>query len=185
MPFDNDKKTFLAKADKSKKGSIDDKVKPLIAIINNHPQLYTTSSCSGRVYLWRGSGRKNETEWLKVSHDLITEDFLHTTESGFIWLRVEPFIMHICCADLDTAVTLLEQSHRIYKKSCILSISNKIIVEVRGSEVVEMPLYRDGKLLFSNDLQELVLLINTKLERIFRDLQRFEELIRNCNTKSN
>ena len=179
MPFANDKKTFLAKADKSKKGEIDEKVKPLLSIINQNPTLYTTSSCSGRVYLWRGSGKKNETEWLKVSHDLITEEFFQIQEAGFLWLRVEPFIMHICCADLETAAALLEAVRTIYKKSCLLSISHKIIVEVRGSEVIEMPLYDEGKFLWNGDFQTLTELVNQKLNKIFTGLERFHRL---CNS---
>ena len=178
MPFQNDKKIFLAKADKSKKGKIDEKVKPLLQLMNDNLKFYTTSSCSGRAYLWRGSGKKNETEWLKVSHDLITEEFFSLQEPGFIWLRVEPFIMHVCCEDLATAATLLELVHTIYKKSCILSISHKIIVEIRGSEMIEMPLYGNGKLLFNGEMFFLKDLVNNKLEKIFTSLKRFEELLK-------
>ena len=74
MTFENDKKTFLMKVDKSKKGEIDDRVISLMKTINALPDFYTTSSCSGRVYLWQGTGKKNETEWIKVSHDLIDDD---------------------------------------------------------------------------------------------------------------
>lgn len=98
MTFDNDKKTFLSKIDKSKKGEIDEKIREIIDIINHHPHYYTTSSCSGRVYLWQGSGKKNETEWLKVNHGDIDDNFLKIeSQKGLIWLRVEPLILHICC----------------------------------------------------------------------------------------
>lgn len=182
MTFANDKKTFLAKADKSKKGDMDEKVISLVTAINSLDKYYTTSSCSGRTYLWRGSGKKNETEWLNVSHDYITPKLMVIDQNknlDLIWLRVEPFIMHICCVDLEAAAELLEQARIIYKKSSIISIAHKIIVEIRGSEVIEMPLYNDGKLLWDEQLELLVELVNTKLGRIFNDLQRFEVLISN------
>src|SRR3989338_7510974 len=104
MSFENEKKNFLTKLDKSKKGSVDDKIRPLLEIINAHPCYYTTSSCSGRVYLWRGSGKKNETEWIKMSHNPITEDFLTPPPSkGVVWLRLEPVIIHVCAKDLESA----------------------------------------------------------------------------------
>lgn len=179
--FPNDKKTFLAKLDKSKKGDIDGRIIPLLKTINALSNYYTTSSCSGRVYLWRGSGKKNETEWLKVSHGLIKEDFLTLNgvknSSGLIWLRLEDMILHVCCKDLDNANKLLVQCRRIYKKSCILSASNKIIVEIRGSEFMEMPLFFNGKLLFNGEMKWLVGLINSRLKRVWEKIEELEKSI--------
>lgn len=177
MTFDNEKKTYLAKADKSKKGEIDEKIIPLLDLINAHPDYYTTSSCSGRVYLWRGSGKKNETEWLKVSHDLIKDHFLQINESRLVWLRLEGMIMHVACRDLNAANHLLEEVRHLYKKSCILSASNKIIVEIRGSEFIEMPLYEDGTLLFSGDANWLIELINQKMGKMWEGMERLGELL--------
>lgn len=178
MIFANEKKTFLLKLDKSKKGSIDAKVIPLIETINQKENYYTTSSCSGRVYLWQGTGKKNETEWVRVSHDLIDQSFFNLgKEKGTIWLRLEPFILHLACRDLSSASQLLEKARRFYKKSCILSASNKIILEIRGSEFVEMPLYVDGKLVFSGDLDWLKELINSKLKKIWLGMSNFQETI--------
>ncbi|MBI2662166.1 hypothetical protein HYX11_01775 [Candidatus Woesearchaeota archaeon] len=177
--FANDKKTFLAKLDKSKKGGLDEKIIPLINIINQKPNYYTTSSCSGRVYLWTGTGKKNETNWLKVSHDLINENFLtYPNSSSLIWLRFEPFIMHICCTDLETANNLLEQARNMYKKSCLLSISNKIIIEIRGSEFIEMPLYENNILLLNKDLTWLKELLNKKMLQMWQTTAKFQEIVK-------
>lgn len=175
MTFSNDKKTFLEKIDKSKKGGIDVKVARLIEIINKKENYYTTSSCSGRAYLWTGTGRKNETQWLKISHDLIDENFfiLETTEK-MVWLRVEPLILHVACQDLVAANILLEIAKKIYKKSCILSASNKVMVEIRGSEFLEMPLYDGNKLLFCGDLLWLSKVVNEVLTKIWKKMGKFE-----------
>lgn len=209
MTFDNEKKTYLAKTDKSKKGEIDEKIIPLLDLINAHPDYYTTSSCSGRVYLWRGSGKKNETEWLKVSHDLIDEHFLDKNlldksglskksqsphflgdEKDVVWLRLEGMILHVACRDLMAANKLIDKVRVVYKKSCILSASNKIIVEIRGSEFLEMPLYEvDGeddengqyndniKLLFSGEMGWLVELINQKMEKMGGGIEKCQKLM--------
>ncbi|MDP3698670.1 MAG: tRNA wybutosine-synthesizing 3 family protein [Nanoarchaeota archaeon] len=178
MNFPNNKKTFLAKSDKSKKGSIDEKVVSLLETINNLPDYYSTSSCSGRVYLWKGTGKKSETQWLKVSHDLIGNDFFDSDEkNAVVWLRLEGMIMHIACKDLGAANALLEKARKFYKKSCILTASSKIIVEIRGSEFMEMPLYKEGKLLFSGDLLWLKEVINQKLEKMWKDAEKFRKSI--------
>ncbi len=174
MPFANDKKTFLSKLDKSKKGSVDEKAIPLITLINSKENYYTTSSCSGRVYFWQGSGKKNETEWLKVSHDLITEDFLEPPlVKGLVFLRLEAFIIHVCCKDLASAQDLLLCARRFYKKSCLLSISNKIIVEIWGSDLLEMPYSEDEKLLFCGSRIWLLEYINKKLEKNWEIMKKF------------
>jgi len=178
MNFPNNKKTYLAKSDKSKKGDIDIKIIPLLETINALPDYYTTSSCSGRVYLWKGTGKKSETQWLKVSHDLIEEDFFELIDDkGLVWLRLEAVILHIACKDLKAAHTLLEKARKFYKKSCILSASSKIIVEIRGSEFMEMPLYRDGELLFSGDFSWLKEIINQKLEKMWKDMEKFKKTV--------
>ncbi len=184
--FINHKKTFLEKLDKSKKGEIDEKIIPLLNLINQKKDYFTTSSCSGRVYLWKGTGKKNEIQWLRVSHDLITPDFLKITKtapipnlnpSGLIWLRVEPLILHIACKDLESANKFLAVLRRVYKKSCLLSVSSKIIVEIRGSEFLEMPLYQDGELLFNNKI-DLSQLVNHKLAIIFKSLEKLSLLLK-------
>lgn len=185
MPFANNKKTFLAKLDKSKKGEVDQKIVPLLELINSKNDYYTTSSCSGRVYFWQGGEKKNQIEWLKISHELIDDDFFTFSKlkneskllSGIIWLRLEPIILHVCCQNLEAANKLLLEARKLYKKSCLLTASNKIIVEIRGSEQLEMPFYLDGKLLYAGELEWLKNFINQKMERMWLGMKKFADLL--------
>ncbi|KAI8988067.1 methyltransferase TYW3-domain-containing protein [Mycotypha africana] len=71
------------KRDKSPKGFIDEPILDLMHVINQHPDYYTTSSCSGRVAIYcdgtqqdpENEQRKKRTTkggtWLYVSHDPI------------------------------------------------------------------------------------------------------------------
>ncbi len=183
MPFPNDKKTFLEKPDQSKKGSPDEKIIPLVELINRKEEYYTTSSCSGRVYLWKGGGRKNEMERLKVSHDLIDEKFFEIEEGqGFkideklVWLRLEPMILHVACQDMESANLLLEKARKLCKKSSLLSLQNKIIIEIRSSQFIEMPLWKDGECLFPDKglLKELV---NGKLKEVWEKVGKMGEVM--------
>jgi len=177
--FQNNKKTFLTKMDKSKKGDIDAKALPIINIINSLPEYYTTSSCSGRVYFWRSKGRKNETEWLKVSHDSIETSFFELEDTeGVIFLRVEDFIIHVACKDLPSANKLMMVARQMYKKSCFLSVSSKIVVEIKGSEFMDMPFYSNGKPLYAGDLPFLMDMIQQKLRKIWERREKLEEKIK-------
>lgn len=87
-PFGQKKRHVLAQValtdkdhpDASPKGTIDEHLLPLIRLINSHPDMFTTSSCSGRVSVFlegdksaqgfdkiggKGAGGK----WLFVTHD--------------------------------------------------------------------------------------------------------------------
>jgi len=70
MGFDKEKKEFLSKKDKSRKGSVDNKIKKLVNKINSLPDFYTTSSCSGRILILAlpKSNKKNKVQHLFVSH---------------------------------------------------------------------------------------------------------------------
>ncbi len=183
MTFLNEKKTFLAKSDKSKKGSIDTRMLPIMVVVNTNSHYYTTSSCSGRVYFWHGGEKKNEMEWVKVSHDLIDVSFLDILErKGVVWLRFESSILHIACDSLDAANGLLDLVKPLYKKSSILTARNKIIVEIRGGELIEMPFYQDGKLVFCGDREWLVKLINQKMEKNWKRLEEFGKIMRKVNS---
>ena len=115
-----------------------------------------------------------------MSHDLIDESFLipQKPHNGLIWLRFEPFIMHICAKDLESANTLLQEVHKLYKKSSILSISNKIILEIRSSEGIEMPLYDNNTLLFPQTHHSfLINLINKKMQDMWERMEKLEEMM--------
>lgn len=73
--FDNEKIQCLGKRDKSFAGRIDPKAVDICAEINARKDFYTTSSCSGRCFLYRGMGIKatNDFERFRISHDLIYE----------------------------------------------------------------------------------------------------------------
>lgn len=69
------------RADKSPKGYIDAPILPLMRLINQHSQFYTTSSCSGRIAVYcegvdeKKSDVSKSTKggiWLYVTHDPVT-----------------------------------------------------------------------------------------------------------------
>lgn len=66
--------------DKSRKGSVDAPIAALVHDINTRDDMYTTSSCSGRISIFGEAGEaervagKKGGEWLLASHDTVTEE---------------------------------------------------------------------------------------------------------------
>ena len=102
MNFKKEKLYFLNKKDKSKKGSIDKEILPLINKINSHNNYYTTSSCSGRIVLLiKKSDKKTDTKWLFKKHSNVKFNEIKKALTNIsqyeIWFRFEPAIFHIAC----------------------------------------------------------------------------------------
>lgn len=73
--------------DKSPKGFIDAPILDLMHVINQHPDYYTTSSCSGRVAVY--------CEGLEKDVDVNDPDAIEKTTKGGTWLYVshDPILM--------------------------------------------------------------------------------------------
>ena len=79
--------------DKSPKGFIDAPILDLMHVINQHPEYYTTSSCSGRVAVYcegLEEGKELDVEkttkggtWLYVSHDPVVIPQLESSQERF------------------------------------------------------------------------------------------------------
>ena len=175
--FANSKAQCLGKRDKSSAGRIDPRVVEVCAVINDLPYYYTTSSCAGRCYIYRGPGIKatSSFERFRVNHDKIQEPdryfdlaTLETDPTGggdpvrsigqfdynnhyleaesmiqpeeedddfpidpvttsaavegrALFLRFEPFILHVACRSLEAAAALMNAARPSFKVSSYMS----------------------------------------------------------------
>jgi tRNA(Phe) wybutosine-synthesizing methylase Tyw3 len=123
--FKTAKKNVMTKLkeaiDFSPKGSIDAPVVAMVNYINSLPDLFTTSSCSGRIAVYTYSpstlvagepvSNKGSGTWQYVNHGekgpLTTKDLsdcLSTAPPGSSsYLKVEPLILHIQAATIESA----------------------------------------------------------------------------------
>ena len=134
MTFQKQKKGFLAKKDKSKKGSIDKEIKKLIDKINSLENYYTTSSCSGRILLLTApkSGRKEEAKWIFSSHNKINFNEIKKILKEIkdikddVWFKAEAAILHIASKTVDDAVKLMNISRNIgFRRSGLIGRRKK------------------------------------------------------------
>lgn len=162
------KESTLNKDDLSLKGSIDELIRPLVNIINENQFYYTTSTCSGRTTLIEKPhgqpGIKKGSNFLFNSHDFIDQKTFDTVIRDFVtnqnegeetclWLKFEPFIMHVQCFDLSKAQTLLNIA---LEKGCrnsgvTLGKQGKFMVAIRSTSFMEVPIHCSSRFNLSND----------------------------------
>ncbi|KAM9907208.1 hypothetical protein OXX69_006522 [Metschnikowia pulcherrima] len=185
--------------DASPKGTIDVLCLPLIETINAHPDMVTTSSCSGRVSVFlEGNKTKtqigakgNEGRWLFVTHEPESLqgwhksiDFKYDNGSAkigesedatrYILYKFEPLILHVKCRDSASANRLYSTAMGCgFRES---GIGSNNIVGIRISIKLDVPIgYLQHDVLIS-------LVSSEYLEIITRlSLDRFEENFRKMN----
>lgn len=184
MTFKEDKIKTLKELnkgkDKSKKGSIDKDIIPLITTINSLPNYYTTSSCSGRIIAYSKAKKKNEVKWIFVTHEKTnTTKFLKqliNLPKEDLFLKQESFILHIVAKDLNSAEELLKKARNIgLKKSGIQTIKNKINIEIFYQLGFETIIAKKSKLIINKDyIEELINLGNKNLEKNKEKIKAFK-----------
>ena len=183
MNFEKEKKEFLGKKDKSKKGSIDIKIKRLVDKINSLPDFYTTSSCSGRILLLAipRSNKKNEVEYLFCSHKKIKYNEikkilkLKKELKNDVWFTVQPVIIHVACNDIKNTKKILNIARDIgFRRSGIISIGkNKVIMEIISTERIDAIVGKNRKLLIGEDyFKVLIKEGNKKLEKTWEKIDK-------------
>ena len=186
MNFEKEKKECLNKIDKSRKGSVDKKIKELVDLINSLKDYYSTSSCSGRILLIKRpkSGKKCDVDFLFESHDKVSFEEIKARLKNIpeqdLWFRQESMILHVACRTVENAQKILDLSSEAgFKHSGIITTRKKIIVEIIGSEQFDTIIAKHGKVFVSDEhLRLLVSEANKKLEINSRKIKRFYGLIK-------
>lgn len=194
MNFEKEKKEFLAKKDKSRKGSIDPKIKKLVDRINSLNGFFTTSSCSGRMLLFSipKSNKKNEVQYLFASHKkikhedikkilktIITKIKLKNIKND-IWLRVDGAILHVASNNMDSARKLLNAARDIgFRRSGIISLGkNRVTMELVSTENIEAIVSKKGRLVIGEDyLRVLIKEGNAKLEKTWKKIDKLHRAL--------
>lgn len=203
MDFNTRKRQVLStllsqEPDRSRKGGVDAPLVDIIDSINKHPSYYTTSSCSGRIsILEEFSAPQNDEEedkrkkqklkkkagdWVFVSHEPADPDhvanflFNHSfNNGGLVVFRFEPFILALECSDISAAQSLVASAISCgFRESGITSIGKRIMVALRCSIRMEVPVADQGHILVSRDyVKFLVNLANGKMESNKRRTEHF------------
>ncbi len=176
--------------DSLRKALAEDKVDRDIIVlldkINALDNYFTTSSCSGRISVMEMPhfGDKLNSVWLGKWHREVTvEEVLEAIgkhRSGQLWFLVRSPILHVAARTMEDAVKLLNLSIGLgFKYSNIKSVSHKkLLVEIRSTERMDVPLGEDGELWVSEEyIGRIVSLANAQMRRFKGKLKRLEEEI--------
>ncbi len=184
--FDGQKARAMAglrKALSEKK--VDEDVIPLLERINSLDNYFTTSSCSGRVSVMEMPyfGDKVNSVWLGKWHREVSVDevleAIGKHRKGQLWFLVRsPPILHVAARSVEDAVGLLNLAVGLgFKYSNIKSVSHrKLLVEIRSTERMDVPLGEDGELWVDGEyIERIVGIANAQLRRFKGKLKRLED----------
>ncbi|KAK4439340.1 tRNA wybutosine-synthesizing protein 2/3/4 [Sesamum alatum] len=177
--------------DKSPKGTVDAPIIPLLTAINSHPSYFTTSSCSGRISILSQptaspSAPKKKARggsWIFVSHDPVNPSSLSTLlfpapataaqrdsdeesrPSESIVFRFEPLIIAVECENVEAAQFLVSLAISCgFRESGITSVSKRVIIAIRCSIRLEVPLGDTNRVMVSPEyVRYLVEVANEKM----------------------
>jgi tRNA wybutosine-synthesizing protein 3 len=182
--FLQQKQDILSKNDKSNIGRWDEKIKKLCDKINHKENYYTTSSCSGRIIVMIEQEKKAPDLFKFVSHNLVdSETFLKylSKETAKLDLKFkqEPCIIHVSCKTLKDAQIFLDKAKLSgWKNSGIIATEKRFVVEISGTEKLEFPLTKNGKILVDDVFLKIVLKkCNENLKKSWERINKLEKII--------
>jgi tRNA wybutosine-synthesizing protein 3 len=183
--FDKSKASILKnleRKDKSRKGDVDVDALPVVDAFNSCKDFYTTSSCSGRISLFREaqSKKKFDSGWLFVKHGEVTKEeivnALSNVSIDIVWFRAESPIFHVACRNIDYASKLLVVCRDLgFKHSGIIGVGRRVMVEIIFNEKMDCPISENGVLFVSSN--HLDLLINKANEKLRRNNFLLKKLV--------
>ncbi|KAI4894700.1 hypothetical protein NFI96_021141 [Prochilodus magdalenae] len=185
------KKQCLNKLDMSKKGSIDRDIANIVSFINNSEHHFTTSSCSGRIILIDGASdsadvQKQNCSWLFVTHDKCEKDDVVEAlqkSSGDAVFKFEPCVLHVQCRQLEDAQLLhsVAINSGFRNSGVTVGKKGKIMMAVRSTHCLEVPLSHKGRVLVSEEYIEfLVGVANNKMDENLKRIERFYSCLKSA-----
>ncbi|KAL2085291.1 hypothetical protein ACEWY4_018611 [Coilia grayii] len=184
--FTQCKTSCLSRVDFSRKGSIDEDIYPVVSLLNNSSNYFTTSSCSGRIIVIDGLSETSEIQkqncsWLFVTHQKCNEEDVISglqKARGTAVFKFEPFVLHVQCKDIESARLLLSVAvHAGFRNSGVsIGKRGKIILAVRSTHGLEVPLSHMGEVLVNeNYIHFLVQIANQKMTENLHRIKRFHD----------
>lgn len=166
-------------------GKLDSAMASLCSHIAKTRDYFTSSGCSGRILLLGLVDRTKKNSYFhRKWHEEVRPDevmkALKEETRGEVWLKMEPFIIHIGTNSLENARKLLALKDRsgIKRGGIIAARPGKFIVELIGTDELSVLVKKEGRVLAPGKfIREIVLEANRKMERNSERVKRFEEIV--------
>ena len=156
MEFSQYKSNAMKKLEHSlSEGLVDEGVISVIKSFNSHPDIFTTSSCAGRIQLiiLPDIGRKDSVQRRKTWHREVTVDDVEGAISEFdipdksiVILQAQSPIFHLSCRTMELAIKLRGIVHgQGWKYSSLITGNDeKWNVEILSANRIDNLLFRKG-----------------------------------------
>ena len=156
MEFSQHKSNAMKKLESAlSEGLVDEDVISVINSFNSHPDIFTTSSCAGRIQLiiLPDIGRKDSVQRRKTWHREVTIDDvegaiseLEIPDNSIVILQAQSPIFHLSCRTLELAIKLRGIVHGQGWKysSLITGKDEKWNVEILSANRIDNLLFRKG-----------------------------------------
>lgn len=148
-----------------------------LSLINRKKDFYSTSSCLGRICILESQKKwkKGKIKFIKKWHRKVRAsevwDVLEKIRTrNDIWFRQEGLILHICCRNIECAAAMLQLARRTFKRAGIIALGRKIVIEIIGTDRIDAPLARDGKIIV--DRGYVAALVSRANEKVVQNLGR-------------
>ena len=136
-------------------GLVDEGVISVIKSFNSHPDIFTTSSCAGRIQLiiLPDIGRKDSVQRRKTWHREVTIDDvegaiseLDIPDNSIVILQAQSPIFHLSCRTMELAIKLrgIVHSQGWKYSSLITGNDEKWNVEILSANRIDNLLFRKG-----------------------------------------
>ena len=182
--FKEKKRLALNKLEEAlKEKKVDLGVIEFINKINSFENYYTTSSCAGRfVILSKSSFRgKYTADFVFKTHTppINIEQVKLVVKKSFenyLYINLEPPTFHICCNTLSDAIVLHQMAiDNNIGYSMFKTLKKSIVVEIRGTGMLQIPIGFKGRVLVNDDyLEHTIQLCNQILSDEQSRFQKFQ-----------
>jgi tRNA wybutosine-synthesizing protein 3 len=160
----------------------------LCSFVNSLPEFFSSSSCAGRIMLLKvdESESKKEAAFLARWHRKITPseawgELQRKAGAPEVWLKQEPFILHLGTNSLENANRILEcmKLAGIKRGGIMLARPEKFLLEIVGTQNISLPVKKGNRIIVDRKFFDFVVKrANKKLLANYAALKRFERVLR-------
>jgi len=170
-----------------KLGRVDGRMVPFIEWAFSKKELFTTSTCSGRILFLQLDDKETKkpesffAKWHEIPKFSEVWEALNEKSSGNLWFKQEPFVIVLGTTSLENSKKIMSACRNNGVKKCgiMAAEDGKFLVEIMGSDYVSLLAKEKGKILLSKEeLEKQFEVACGKLERSWKMLEKLEKALK-------
>jgi len=163
-------------------GKVDLQMQPLCTFVTGTKDYFTSSCCSGRIMLLEKRGDKKLENFFhrKWHRNVLRIELLEGFNEmvlGELWFKLDPFILHIGCENIENAnkVLFAMKNAGVKRGGVMVAQDGKFLIELLGTEQMGFPIKLGSKKLVDWKYLEAILpKANKMLSKNYRRIEKLE-----------